>query len=149
MKLHLISYRGAGLAIVTMDWEGQLRVLLGRRIIHPFKYYWSFPGGGLKKGEDGATGARREATEELTLWPGAPAWPAASGLTLLWENPVIYEWTTWMWTVKNPTIILPQNGSSREFDAWGWFPLNHLPKPLNYGVRPAVRRIAGQQGVSP
>ena len=140
MKVYLSKYKGAGLAVFTADQKGILRVLLGRRLIHPGKHWWSFPGGKRLGLETAAGNALREAKEELELWRGAPAWPQEEALLEAWSSS-FYDWTTFVWKVDNPTLRMPQQGHDLEFDAWGWFQLNHLPCPLHYGVHPVLRSL--------
>jgi len=140
MKLYVTKYRGAGLALVTRDENGVQRVLLGRRLIGPGKYTWSFPGGKRHTGETAAVNALREASEEMELWKGAPAWPRENAIQSIWSSP-FYDWTTFVWKVENRSLRMPQQGQDLEFEAWGWFEMNHLPFPLHYGVKPVIRRL--------
>ncbi|NNM54167.1 MAG: NUDIX hydrolase [Spirochaetales bacterium] len=144
MKLYVTKYRGAGLALVTKDKKGIQRVLLGRRLIGPGKHTWSFPGGKRHAGETAASNALREANEELELWNGAPAWPGVAAIQEICSCP-FYDWTTYCWKVENPSLRMPQQGRDLEFEAWGWFELNHLPYPLHYGVGPVIRRLRHRQ----
>lgn len=140
MKLYVTSYQGAGLALVTTDSKGHLRVLLGRRLIGPGLHTWTFPGGKRHVGESPAENALREASEEMVLWPGAAPWPRPDQVAALWSSP-FYDWTTFLWQVRNPSLRMPQQGKDLEFEAWGWFRLDRLPGGLHYGVRPALRKI--------
>jgi 8-oxo-dGTP pyrophosphatase MutT (NUDIX family) len=140
MKFYLCPFRGAGLAITTTDRNGTLHILLGRRLFNPGKHQWTFPGGKLHKNELSDTGALREAQEEVRLWSGNLSWPAVSELKKLWSSH-LFDWTTWHWHVRNPKLLLPKNGRDVEFDCFGWFVLDNLPKPLHYGVRQAVRKL--------
>ena len=61
--VHLVAPTFTVGAICVID-RGDGRVLLVR---HSYRERWGFPGGLLKKGEEAADGARREAREEVGL----------------------------------------------------------------------------------
>lgn len=144
MRTHPVSYRGAGLAITTRDAKGTTRVLLGRRLHHPGRHWWSFPGGGWNGSETRPQNALREAREEVGLWNPSLDWPPENTLVEVWRSH-LYDWTTFSWHVENPSLQMPKQVHDIEFDAWGWFPLNHLPFPLNYGVRPVAKRLTKER----
>jgi len=152
-----LNYRGGGLLIASRDGSGRLHVLLGKRCDSPGLGMWSFPGGKCehlpRKGgkvqvlrftEDCRAAARREATEEITLWSGALPWPEAGSLVHLWGlRTFFFDWSTYGWMVNNPSLqpaTAPGSDRHREFLPIGWFPMDELPKPLHFGVRSAVWR---------
>jgi 8-oxo-dGTP pyrophosphatase MutT (NUDIX family) len=150
------NYQGASLLIMTRDKEGQLHVLLGKRLNRPGKNQWSFPGGqrdgkkcfgpfGFKyfqyKPETLAQTAIRETDEELIRWRNAPNLPQPAELSLVWslKSPV-FTWSTFLWLVDNPELKLPTNSKNPEFAKLAWFTAEKLPEPLHFGAKPAVRK---------
>ncbi len=54
-------------AVIFTITEGQLKILLIKRALDPYKYSWAIPGGFLELGEDLEECARRELKEETGL----------------------------------------------------------------------------------
>ncbi len=157
MKPIVLNYRGAGVAVFSRDRGGNLHVLLGKRSHHPFKGYWTYPGGGVERrrdksrcfgifcwnhyGESDFNAAFRELLEEVVFWTTIDALPTSVSIS----HPCclrlpFWSWSTYAWLVTNPTLRLPEvNPSSPEFDELHWFPVENLPDLLHPGVLSAVR----------
>ncbi len=69
------AYHGAGIIFWTVDEQGIVTVLMGKRSVSPQKHRWSFPGGGWEHTDGFAangsvsyeTAVLREASEEMGI----------------------------------------------------------------------------------
>jgi 8-oxo-dGTP pyrophosphatase MutT (NUDIX family) len=132
------AYRGAGLLIVAVLPDDKKYVLLGKRKDRPFAGTWSFPGG-RKKPEDVsfAYTALREAGEEICL-PQLSDMETDKLVPVFTRNFLYYRWITYGVVIKCHT--LPEVGIRQEFSNVEWYSGKQLPKPLHWGVYPAIRR---------
>jgi 8-oxo-dGTP pyrophosphatase MutT (NUDIX family) len=93
-ELPALGHANAGVLVALFEEGGEARVILTRRSsrLRTHKGEVSFPGGRLDEGEDPATGARREAHEEVDLDPAL--------VTMVgWLHPVT--------TLATPALIVP------------------------------------------
>jgi 8-oxo-dGTP pyrophosphatase MutT (NUDIX family) len=93
-ELPALGHANAGVLVALFEEGGEARLILTRRSsrLRTHKGEVSFPGGRLDEGEDPATGARREAHEEVDLDPAL--------VTMVgWLHPVT--------TLATPALIVP------------------------------------------
>lgn len=104
----------------------QRQVLLGRRLSTHGRGTWALPGGHIEFGESPVDAAVREVKEE-------------TGLDILPKNVSEFSYTNDIFPDKHYITIhcyvdtfvgSPKPMEMTKCIYWGWFDMNHLPKPL-------------------
>jgi 8-oxo-dGTP pyrophosphatase MutT (NUDIX family) len=146
-------YQGAGILFAALDHDGQVRVLLGKRLHAPGAGFWSVPGGAMSPQDDGdlRACAAREVFEETV---GLPKLDCLR-LRLLdrlhdapehrVNIPLLYRWRTYLVILGAlpPLDIWPnQIPCQKEFYAFEWFLPRSLPRPLHRFMGKTIRRFA-------
>lgn len=121
-------------------WAGR-RIVIPNDEMHGAVQLWQMPQGGIDKGEDPLSAARRELHEEtgmttVSLLAEAPGWinydlpPEMVGIALKGR----YRGQTQRWFAfrfegdeNEIQINPPPGGHTAEFDAWAWRPIDELP----------------------
>jgi putative (di)nucleoside polyphosphate hydrolase len=121
-------------------WAGR-RIVIPNDEMHGAVQLWQMPQGGIDKGEDPLSAARRELHEEtgmttVSLLAEAPGWinydlpPEMVGIALKGR----YRGQTQRWFAfrfegdeSEIQINPPPGGHTAEFDAWAWRPIDELP----------------------
>jgi 8-oxo-dGTP pyrophosphatase MutT (NUDIX family) len=131
-------YRGAVLLIMAFLPDKRKFILLGKRKHRPCPGTWSFPGG-RKEPEDVSFPhtALREAMEEIWL-PQLKDMETEKLDPVFSRNLIFFRWITYGVVIKCYT--LPAVGIRHEFSNIEWYSRKQLPKPLHWGVNPAIRR---------
>ncbi len=121
-------------------WTGR-RIVIEKGELSNTQEHWQLPQGGIDKGEDPLTAARRELMEEtgihsVSLLAEASDWinydlpPDLMGIALKGK----YRGQTQRWFAfrfegdeREIAINPPPGGHEAEFDQWKWLPLHALP----------------------
>jgi len=111
-----------GSAVVVVDAEKRILLLLRSRESHWMPLKWGLPGGKIEIGETWLEGARRETKEETTL--------TLQELNLLSidDKVVVYACNDWSGTVE----------IDYEHEDWAWVPREQL---VNYDKVPLINEL--------
>jgi 8-oxo-dGTP pyrophosphatase MutT (NUDIX family) len=141
----LLPYHGAGVFFWSMDMQGQLSVLLGRRSYRPQNGQWSIPAGGWEETDSYDDGNRkydyranaiRETWEEIQLKVGKP-----NELTYLWSRHLpFFHFVVYACQLSEKRKVVRY----REFSEVKWFPVDHLPANSDGFVSSQVAALSRQ-----
>lgn len=142
-----LSLYRPNVGVVLFNRDG--RVWLGRRTGTPDPWNWQFPQGGVDKGEDLESAARRELFEETGVrsveWLGQTAgWLTYDFPPEILNGPLKRRgnigqkqmWFAYRFTGRDEEVDLRAHGE-QEFDAWRWADLSEAPGlivPFKRGV---------------
>lgn len=149
----LVGYKGAGVVVTAPDAEGRMRVLLGQRLFRPYAGYWSLPGGGMEKSDGGdfrACAARElfEETVGLAKLEELQArfeqrLAASPEYRVRW--PFCFDYRTFLLPlamIPDPRLWPNVENWNGEFEQFGWFESDRLPRPMHPFVRNTLKSFA-------
>ena len=87
---------------------------------HTYGVKWTFPGGGLKSGEDGEAGLRREIKEELGLDINNPTFLGSFTSEVEYKKDTVFVYTTRIEKIEFKADPL-------EIEKLDWFDINTMP----------------------
>lgn len=134
-------WKGAGILFAYEDSKGNPQFLLGKRNIHPFRDYWTVPGGsmdiadslGHRKDVSSAICATREVNEELNLGKLYYTSIVKSHYRSVFEwNLPLFQFTIYL--VKLPVRPKSLPGIKMEFSKLKYVSLKTLPVNLHWGM---------------
>lgn len=146
------AYKGAGALFVHAPSDGDIELLLGQRRYRPHAGYYSIPGGGLSRRDEGDLFrcAVRETSEEFChdedlfrlLGPSGPKTRKEEMKVVRIRLPW-FQWETWVIPIatKPPREFWPRPNSEFVPGTVDWYRRDDLPSPLHPGLRYALWRL--------
>lgn len=108
------------------------RILLLQKTEGKHAGKWVLPGGTNNEGETAYQGLQRELSEELGH---LPSFIKTIPLEKFVSNDQVFNFNTYFCIVENEFCIQ----TSKEHTGWGWFNINHLPKPTHKGLEASLK----------
>ena len=123
-----IDYIGVSAGAMIFNDKGELFLSKRSNETSNEKGYWETPGGGVDFGETLEKTVRREIMEEYGVEIDIiEQFPAADHMIPKEKQ----HWVSTTFLAKIRDSQTPKIMESHKCDGIGWFPLNHLPKPLS------------------
>lgn len=126
------SYSGAGAAIFKQI-HGCSYVLLCKRRFHPFKGYWTFPGGEQERNESPLATAIRETHEKLGVSLNLQGRKVESSFIV---HTSFFDWEIFFFEVDD--LKISKKSAKVEFTNYKWVPVRSLHK---YKLYPYVINV--------
>ncbi len=130
------GFKGAGLLFWKQGDEGEILVLLGKRLNGVDKGRWSVPGGGWDKldgfSSEGYRNYHRTAVREAKEETGY-AIPESDEVSRIWAiHAPFFHFEVFDYRVREMNAVMTL--TPLEFSEGGWYPLTSLPEPLEWFV---------------
>ncbi len=108
------------------------RILLLQKTQGKHAGRWVLPGGTNIQGETAFQGLQRELQEELGT---VPEFQKIIPLEKFVSNDQVFNFNTYFCIVESEFCVI----LSDEHTGWGWFDINHLPKPTHQGLESSLK----------
>lgn len=109
------------------------RILLLQKTEGKHAGRWVLPGGTVIQGETAFQGLQRELQEEIGCLPD---FIKIIPLEKFVSNDQVFMFNTYFCITDSEFFVT----LSDEHSGWGWFNINHLPKPTHQGLEQSIRK---------
>lgn len=117
-----------GIGVMIFDGDG--KILIGKRKGSHGAGEYSFPGGHLEYGESFGECAKREVMEECGIEIVGLRFQLVANVGKYSPRQDVYIGLTAYWHSNVPQVLEPE-----KCESWGWYDINNLPEPLFYFCR--------------